>query len=299
MSSAQSLHSFTSLKTSIEAALASSLPDHSAIAPRLLESMHYALLGGGQRLRPMFTCVVGESLGSPLPRLLPAACAVEMVHAYSLVHDDLPAMDNDDLRHGKPTVHIVYGEWMAILAGDALLTLAFETLAGMPGVGPEIVNACMISLARASGWAGMAGGQTLDMSLASNHASPAGVEALKSLHAAKTGALIRASVELGAHVAGADEATLNRLQSFANGIGLAFQITDDVLDVTASTEVLGKPAGSDVRENKQTFVSYFGVEGARQEAQRVLDKAMSDLDGLPLKDDRLRTLATLAVKRSF
>ncbi len=293
------MHVFDSLKASIDTALASSLPDHSSIAPRLLESMRYALLGGGKRLRPMFTCVVGESLGSPLSRLLPAACAVEMIHAYSLVHDDLPAMDNDDLRHGKPTVHIAYGEWMAILAGDALQTLAFETLAGMPGVEPEIVNACTISLACASGWAGMAGGQAFDMSLAREDASPADIEALKSLHSAKTGALIRASVELGALVAGADEVSLNRLRGFANGVGLAFQITDDVLDVTASTQVLGKPAGSDIRENKQTFVSYFGIEGARQEAQRVLDQSIASLAGLPLKDDRLHHLATLAVRRSF
>lgn len=294
-----SAHSFASLKTSIDTALAASLPDRASIAPRLLESMRYALLGGGKRLRPMFTCVVGESLGSPLSRLLPAACAVEMVHAYSLVHDDLPAMDNDDLRHGKPTVHIAFGEWMAILAGDALLTLAFETIAGMQGVNPAVVNACTVCLAKSSGWVGMVGGQTLDMSLASNGASIADVYALKSLHAAKTGALIRASVEIGAMVAGADTSTLSRLRNFANDVGLAFQIMDDVLDVTASTEVLGKPSGSDIRENKQTFVSYFGVEGARLEAERILDNAVANLEGLPLKDDRLHALATLAVKRTF
>lgn len=294
-----SAHSFSSLKASIDTALAASLPDHSSIAPRLLESMRYALLGGGKRLRPMFTCVVGESLGAPLSHLLPAACAVEMVHAYSLVHDDLPAMDNDDLRHGKPTVHIAFGEWMAILAGDALLTLAFETTSRMQGVDPGVANACTACLATASGWAGMVGGQTFDMSLASNGASTADIEALKSLHAAKTGALIRASVELGAMVASADNRTLSALRNFANGVGLAFQIMDDVLDVTASTEVLGKPAGSDVRENKQTFVSYFGVEGARLEAERTLDKAAANLEGLPLNDDRLRALATLAVRRTF
>ena len=294
-----SAHSFTSLKASIDTALVAALPDHAPIAPRLLDSMRYALLGGGKRLRPMFTCVVGESLGSPLSRLLPAACAVEMVHAYSLVHDDLPAMDNDDLRHGKPTVHIAFGEWMAILAGDALLTLAFETIAGMQEVNPAIVNACTVCLATASGWSGMVGGQTLDMTLASNGASSADVSALKSLHAAKTGALIRASVELGAMVAGADNSTLSQLRNFANGVGLAFQIMDDVLDVTASTEALGKPAGSDIRENKQTFVSYFGVEGARLEAERTLDSAVANLAGLTLKDDRLHALATLAVKRSF
>jgi geranylgeranyl pyrophosphate synthase len=294
-----SAHSFSSLKASIDTALAASLPDSSNLAPRLLESMRYALLGGGKRLRPMFTCVVGESLGSPLSLLLPAACAIEMVHAYSLVHDDLPAMDNDDLRHGKPTVHIAFGEWMAILAGDALLTLAFETISRMQEVDPGVANACTACLATASGWAGMVGGQTFDMSLADHGATTADIEALKSLHAAKTGALIRASVELGATVASADNATLSALRNFANGVGLAFQIMDDVLDVTASTEVLGKPAGSDIRENKQTFVSYFGVEGARLEAERTLNKALANLEGLPLKDDRLHALATLAVKRTF
>jgi len=294
-----SAHSFSSLKASIDTALAASLPDNSSIAPRLLESMRYALLGGGKRLRPMFTCVVGESLGAPLSHLLPAACAVEMVHAYSLVHDDLPAMDNDDLRHGKPTVHIAFGEWMAILAGDALLTLAFETISRMQGVDPSVTNACTTCLATASGWAGMVGGQTFDMSLTDHDATTADIDALKSLHAAKTGALIRASVELGARVAGADAATLGKLRNFANGIGLAFQIMDDVLDVTASTEVLGKPAGSDIRENKQTFVSYFGVEGARRAAERTLENAVGNLEGLSLKDDRLCALATLAVRRTF
>lgn len=261
--------------------------------------MRYALLGGGKRLRPLFTCVVGESLGAPLSHLLPAACAVEMVHAYSLVHDDLPAMDNDDLRHGKPTVHIAFGDWMAILAGDALLTLAFETISRMQWVDPGVANACTTCLATASGWAGMVGGQTFDMSLTDHGATTADIDALKSLHAARTGALIRASVELGARVAGADTVTLGRLRNFANGIGLAFQIMDDVLDATASTEVLGKPAGSDIRENKQTFVSYFGVEGARLEAERTLENAVANLEGLPLKDNRLHALATLAVRRTF
>ena len=290
---------FEALKQTIESALSASLPDSSPIAPQLLQAMRYALLGGGKRLRPMFTCVVGEALGAPLSPLLTVGCAVEMVHAYSLVHDDLPAMDNDDLRHGKPTVHVEYGEWLAILAGDALLTLAFETIGSMQDVPATVIATCMTRLARASGWAGMVGGQTCDMQFTGTAATPANLAALQALHAAKTGALISASVELGAVVAGADANTIKGLQRFSGDVGLAFQITDDVLDVTASTAQLGKPAGSDIREQKQTFVTHLGVEGAEREAERLLERALAELDLLQLTDRRLHTLATMAVRRAF
>ena len=290
---------FEALKQTIESALSASLPDSSPIAPQLLQAMRYALLGGGKRLRPMFTCVVGEALGAPLSPLLTVGCAVEMVHAYSLVHDDLPAMDNDVLRHGKPTVHVEYGEWLAILAGDALLTLAFETIGGLQDVPATVIASCTTRLARASGWAGMVGGQTCDMAFTGGTASPANLAALQALHAAKTGALICASVELGAVVAGADANTINGLQRFSGDVGLAFQITDDVLDVTASTDQLGKPAGSDIREQKQTFVTHLGVEGAEREAERLLERALAELDLLQLSDRRLHTLATMAVRRAF
>ena len=290
---------FTSLKPVIESALAERLDQTSNIAPSLLEAMRYALLGGGKRLRPLFTLVTAQSLGEPLYRAMPAACAIEMVHSYSLVHDDLPAMDNDDLRHGKPSTHKAFGEWTAILAGDALLTLAFRTLCELEGVSAEIRMDCVRILADASGWRGMVGGQTFDMRLANDGRLVESLEALESLHAAKTGALIRASVELGARIAGATPEVLAGLCEFADGIGLAFQIMDDVLDVTASTEVLGKPAGSDARENKQTFVTFLGVDGARAHALATLAQAEAALVGVVRDAAPLRALGRMAVVRKF
>lgn len=290
---------FVVLKAAIEEALANRLDHQSAIAPSLLEAMRYALLGGGKRLRPLFTLVTAESLGIDAARAMPAACAIEMVHSYSLVHDDLPAMDNDDLRHGKPSTHKAFGEWTAILAGDALLTLAFETLCELESVHHEVRMQCVRTLASASGWRGMVGGQTYDMQLSSTRDTVPSIDALKSLHAAKTGALIRTSVELGARVAGASPDVLAALTRFADGIGLAFQIMDDVLDVTGSTELLGKPAGSDVRENKQTFVTFLGVEGAKREALSVLAKAEATLAGVIQDPARLSALGRMAVIREF
>jgi geranylgeranyl pyrophosphate synthase len=295
----ESVPVFASLRTAIEQALAHRLDHPSTIAPSLLEAMRYALLGGGKRLRPLFTLVTTESLGVDAARAMPAACAIEMVHSYSLVHDDLPAMDNDDLRHGKPSTHKAFGEWTAILAGDALLTLAFETLCELEDIHPGTRLQCVRALAAASGWRGMVGGQTYDMQLSTTRETVHSIDALKCLHAAKTGALIRASVELGARVAGASMETLDVLTRFADGIGLAFQIMDDVLDVTASTELLGKPAGSDVRENKQTFVTFLGVDGARREALSVLAQAESLLAGVIRDPARLTTLGRMAVIREF
>ena len=290
---------FGPLKASIEQALAERVNQSSTIAPSLLDAMRYALLGGGKRLRPLFTLVTAESLGVDVRLAMPAACAIEMVHSYSLVHDDLPAMDNDDLRHGKPSTHKAFGEWTAILAGDALLTLAFETLCDLEGVTPDVQIACVKLLASGSGWQGMVGGQTYDMHLASAGETIASIDELKALHAAKTGVLIRTSVELGARVAGASAEESKKLGQFADGIGLGFQIMDDVLDVTASTEILGKPAGSDVRENKQTFVTFLGVEGAKREALRVLGAAESNLDRVLRNSSRLKALGRTAVIREF
>jgi len=290
---------FSPLKAAIERALALHLDQQSTLAPSLLDAMRYALLGGGKRLRPLFTLVTAESLGAQIDAAMPAACAIEMIHSYSLVHDDLPAMDNDDLRHGKPSTHKAFGEWTAILAGDALLTLAFETLGDLTAVTPDVRMQCVQVLARASGWRGMVGGQTRDMQLSNHNVAITDIEDLKALHAAKTGALIRISVELGARVAGATEADVAKLNRFADSIGLAFQIMDDVLDVTASTETLGKPAGSDVRENKQTFVTFLGVDGARREALAVLESADAALDGVLTDASRLLALGRMAVIRSF
>ncbi|MEZ5595148.1 MAG: polyprenyl synthetase family protein [Pseudomonadales bacterium] len=287
------------LKESIETALADSIPATSHIAPRLAQAMRYALLGGGKRLRPLFTCVVAATFGAPVERALAAACAVEMVHAYSLVHDDLPAMDDDNLRHGKPTVHVAFDEWTAVLVGDALLTLAFETLATMPETSAEQRLQCSLLLARAAGWQGMVAGQALDMGLAAADANVQDLATLETLHAAKTGALIRASIELGGVIAAVDTGTLTSLRRIADHVGLAFQIMDDVLDVTASTETLGKPAGSDVRGNKQTFVTFLGLDAARQRAEGLMTEAHALLAALPGDTNALRALTTLAVRRTF
>jgi geranylgeranyl pyrophosphate synthase len=290
---------FTPLKAAIEQALALRLEQESTLAPSLLDAMRYALLGGGKRLRPLFTLVTAQSLGASIEVAMPAACAIEMVHSYSLVHDDLPAMDNDDLRHGKPSTHKAFGEWTAILAGDALLTLAFETLGDLTAVTPDVALQCVQTLARASGWRGMVGGQTRDMHLSNHNIAISNIDDLKALHAAKTGALIRTSVELGARVAGAAPAVVAELNRFADGIGLAFQIMDDVLDVTASTETLGKPAGSDLRENKQTFVTFLGVDEARLEALAVLESAEAQLEGVLTDASQLRALGRMAVIRTY
>ncbi len=288
-----------SLKQSIEHALSQHLPATSDIAPALVDAMRYAALGGGKRLRPMFTCAAATALGGNLDKALPAACAVELVHTYSLVHDDLPAMDDDELRHGKPATHIAHGEANAILAGDALLTLAFELLTELPGLTPNQRLACVRTLAAAAGWQGMVGGQVLDMALPEHASARVDQRCLEALHAAKTGRLIRASVLMGGQVAGAALPVLEQLETFADAVGLAFQVRDDVLDVTGTTEELGKPAGSDIQGNKHTFVQLLGVEGANRYADELLQRALDALTGLTLAHDGLQQLANRAVNRSY
>jgi geranylgeranyl diphosphate synthase type II len=288
-----------SLKESIEHALSHHLPAASEIAPELVDAMRYAVLGGGKRLRPMFTCTATTALGGTLESALPAACAVELVHTYSLVHDDLPAMDDDDLRHGKAATHVVHGEANAILAGDALLTLAFELLTELPGLTAEQRMGCVRTLAGAAGWDGMVGGQVLDMALPERHAEAVDIRRLEALHAAKTGRLIRASVLIGGQIAGADPFVLTRLETFADAVGLAFQVRDDVLDVTGTTAELGKPAGSDVEADKHTFVRLLGVDGANRYADELLQRALDALTGLTLAHDGLQQLAHRAVNRSY
>ncbi len=287
------------LRNSIEHSLDDHLPEHSSIAQPLVDAMRYASLGGGKRLRPMFLCAACSAVGGSIEEALPAACAVEYVHTYSLVHDDLPAMDDDDIRHGKPATHIEFGEANAILTGDALLTLAFELLARLPSVPPETRLQCITELTRAIGWSGMVGGQVLDMRLPDMDEKDVPLQLLRELHAAKSGALIRASILIGAMIGGADRATLEPLGRFADALGVAFQIRDDVLDVTASTEQLGKPAGSDLGENKHTFVRLLGVDGASTEADSTFSEAMKSLETLSLGNDWLHQLARFAVYRDY
>jgi farnesyl diphosphate synthase len=262
------------------------------------EAMRYAVLDGGKRLRPLLTLAAARAVsGAPvLPAALRSACAVELIHAYSLVHDDMPCMDNDVLRRGKPTVHVAYGEAQALLAGDALQALAFELLTPEDGsVAPAIQAQLCAALARAAGHHGMAGGQAIDLA----HVGVAMSEAaLRDMHRRKTGAMLEVSVHMGALSAGADGPTLACLQRHAQAIGLAFQVVDDILDVTADSATLGKTAGKDQANDKPTFVSLLGLAGAQAQAQALLQEALAALDAAKLRDDgALRALAHRVVQR--
>jgi geranylgeranyl pyrophosphate synthase len=286
------------LKPVIEAALARHLPDHSAIAPELVAAMRYATLTGGKRLRPLLVCAACTAVGGTVQQALAPACAVEFIHAYSLVHDDLPAMDDDELRHGQPSNHVRFGEATAILAGDALQALAFRTLAEAPDVPAPARLRALTLLADAAGWAGMVGGQAFDLAAESCELAQTD---LAALHGAKTGALIRAAVQIGAVVGNPDlpAATLELLGAFAGRVGLAFQVIDDVLDVTASTETLGKPAGSDLAADKSTYPKLLGLDGARALADSLLAEALELHDRAGLAHGLLGELARRSVHRAF
>jgi geranylgeranyl pyrophosphate synthase len=286
-----------SLKDTIEDALTHHLPVSSEHAQILTDAMRYSVLSGGKRIRPLLVCATCTGLGGDLENALAPACAVEFIHAYSLLHDDLPAMDDDDLRHGLPSGHVKFGEANAILAGDALLTLAFETLANAPISRTDVRLTAIKLLAEAAGWKGMVGGQVFDIESEDKQLS---LSQLQSLHAAKTGALIRVAVQIGALFGNAklDAETYVLLTEFATRIGLAFQIVDDVLDVTESTETLGKPAKSDEKAKKSTYTSLLGVERAKAQAEDLLSEALSLLGRAHLKHRLLEELAQTIVLRN-
>lgn len=267
-------------------------------APVLLgDAMRYAVLDGGKRLRPLLVFAASEAVGGQAEAALRAACAVELIHAYSLVHDDLPCMDNDVLRRGKPTVHVRFGEADALLAGDALQALAFELLTpDGDSVAPAVqANLCRL-LARAAGSQGMAGGQAIDLAsvgLALDEAR------LREMHRLKTGALLQGSVEMGAACGGAIAAeALAALRDYGAAIGLAFQVVDDILDVVADSQTLGKTPGKDAASDKPTYVSLLGLDGARAQARELLAQALAALDRSTLADTgALRALAHMVVDR--
>ena len=261
-------------------------------APRLDAAMRHALLVGGKRLRPLLVYLAGRALGASDEALDPAAAAVELIHAYSLVHDDLPAMDNDDLRRGQPTVHRAFDEAMAILAGDALQTLAFEVLATSehPRL-PTLIQ----TLATAAGRDGMVGGQVLDLDAVGGHPD---VDALAIMHAHKTGALMRAAVRLGAVTAVvAEDPRVTALDRYAEALGLAFQVHDDILDVTGDTQTLGKASGADAAREKPTYPALLGLEGARRKAAELVDEALSALAPLGEAGTSLAELARYTIER--
>jgi geranylgeranyl diphosphate synthase, type II len=260
--------------------------------PRLDAAMHHALLVGGKRLRPLLVYLAGRALGASDEALDAPAAAVELIHAYSLVHDDLPAMDDDDLRRGQPTVHRAFDEATAILAGDALQTLAFETLAR--AAHPRL-PALILTLATAAGRDGMVGGQALDLAAIGGHPD---VEALATMHAHKTGALIRAAVRLGALTAVDDQdPRVAALDRYAEALGLAFQIHDDVLDVTGDTQTLGKTSGADAARDKPTYPALLGLEGARRRASELTEEALAALSPLGESGYQLAQLARYMIER--
>lgn len=278
--------------------LARALPPEEQPPVELHRAMRYAVLGSGKRLRPLLVYAAGEAFGAPLERLDAAAAAVEIIHAYSLVHDDLPAMDDDSLRRGRPTCHVVFGEAMAILAGDALQALAFEVLAhdAALDVAAEVRVAMLRTLAAACGSHGMAGGQAFDLAAVGKTLSAAELE---RMHVHKTGALIRASVRLGALVAGVDDAaTLDALERYGHAIGLAFQVRDDLLDIEGGTEQLGKTAGKDAASSKPTYPAILGIEASSAELAALTTSALSAIDPLGVRAKPLRDLARFVAERS-
>ncbi len=282
----------------MEAALARLLPDPQAVPLRLHQAMRYAVLDRGKRVRPLLCFAAGEICAAPAERLEQAAAAVEMIHAYSLVHDDMPCMDDDILRRGKPTVHVEYDQATALLVGDALQSLAFQLLsrsplAESPAAQLEMVNA----LAAASGSHGMAGGQAIDLE---STGKPLSLPELEFMHIHKTGALIRAAVTLGAHCGEAlDAQTATHLDRYAKCIGLAYQVVDDVLDSDASTTTLGKTAGKDAIQGKATYVSALGLVRARAFAEELRGEAHTALAAFGGRAARLAQLADFIVLRKF
>ena len=282
-------------KEAIEVALDSSLP---VIYPeKIYEAMRYSLLAGGKRLRPILCLASCELAGGTTSMAMPTACALEMIHTMSLIHDDLPAMDNDDYRRGKLTNHKVYGEDIAILAGDALLTYAFELIATKTeNVSPQQVLQTIAHLGRAAGAGGLIGGQVVDVE--SEGKTDVSLETLNYIHAHKTGALLESCVVCGAILASASEADLQRLSRFAQNIGLAFQIVDDILDITATQEELGKTAGKDVQAGKVTYPSLWGIEESGRQASQLVADAKAQLAVFGSKALPLLAIADYITSRS-
>ncbi len=276
-------------RVELEAHLHRLLPPENVFPETLHKAMRYAVLSGGKRIRPILCIESAAVVTDDLAGIEDLACALEFIHSYSLIHDDLPALDNDDLRRGKPTCHKVFGEAVAILAGDALLTLAFETLTKLTRPTPEQKLRIIAEVAQAAGTpAGMVGGQLADLEAAGQ---PATAERVNYIHRAKTGALIRAAVRTGALYAGAEEATLARLSRFSEHLGLAFQIVDDLLDVQSSPAQLGKPTGKDAARQKATYPAVYGIARAQAAARELIAQACTEL--APLRA-RARTLEEIA-----
>jgi len=276
--------------------LARSLNDSPSVEPQLSNALTYSLLDGGKRVRPLLVYAAAQAINAINDDCDLAASAVEMIHAYSLIHDDLPAMDNDDLRRGKPTCHKAFNDATAILSGDALQALAFEQLTKLKHTSPATALTMIKHLSTAAGAAGMVGGQAIDLGSVNKELS---LPELENMHRYKTGAMIEVSVTLGALCAGATQVQLGALADYSKAIGLAFQVQDDILDVESSTATLGKRQGADIALNKPTYTSLLGLEQAKQKATELLDSSLAALKIFDNKADQLRAIANYIVSRTF
>jgi geranylgeranyl diphosphate synthase, type II len=283
----------------VDKALDRFLPGEENEPQIIFKAMRYSLFAGGKRIRPILCIASAEAVGGSADTVIPVACALECIHTYSLIHDDLPAMDNDDFRRGRPTSHKVFGEDIAILAGDALLTEAFSLLSDVgcsPGMNADRILLVMRDIARAAGIWGMIGGQVMDVR---STGKPADIDVLHDIHARKTGAMIRVSVTAGAFLAGAGDEQLSVLANYGSRIGLAFQIADDILDVKGSSVLMGKNTGSDKSLGKVTFPAMIGLEGSQKKLKELIDQAIADLAAFDGKADPLRLLAEFIMEREF
>jgi geranylgeranyl diphosphate synthase, type II len=275
------------------------LPGEDSVPAQLHQAMRYSLFAGGKRIRPVLTIAAAEAVDGDINKVLPAAAALELIHTYSLIHDDLPAMDDDDYRRGRLSNHKVFGEATAILAGDALLTFAFELLVReslIAGVEAEKINFALLELASAAGTFGMIGGQAMDLSAEGQKVNLNGLE---TIHKCKTGALLRAAVRIGAGVSGANQAQLQGLTSYAESLGLAFQIKDDILDIEGESQKLGKQAGSDLLKDKSTYPSLLGLQEAKRLLSQQIDNSLQGTDIFDEKGKILREIALFVRDREF
>ena len=277
----------------LDAALVRSIEDD-AIPERLVEAMRYSLEAGGKRIRPILCFAGAETVGGSADRVMPAAVALEMIHTFSLIHDDLPAMDDDSLRRGKPTSHKVFGEAVAILAGDGLLAEAFYVLADAKGLDAGLMMRAVREIARAAGARGMTGGQAIDMESTGKRIGEA---QLTKLHLYKTGALITASVTSGAIICGGSDDEIESLQRYGEAVGLAFQIADDVLDVEGDQELIGKDVGSDEGQEKSTFPAIIGLEASKRQAEALVNQAVAAVEPFGDRAEALKLIAKYIIER--
>lgn len=286
------------MKEEVDKALARYLPPSNQYPQSLIKSMHYSIFAGGKRLRPILVLAAAEAVDGPVKQIIPFSLGVELIHTYTLIHDDLPALDNDDLRRGKPTSHKAFGEATAILTGDALQTYAFQIMTDvklMESIPAEIILRAVHEFAQAVGSMGIIGGQMVDLESEGKEIDAA---ALEYIHTHKTGYLIHASIRSGGILSQCPEKDLQALTSFGENIGLAFQIIDDILDVTGDQSEIGKDAKSDVKSNKATYPALFGIEESKRKAQKLIDDGIAYLDCFDSKADHLREIAKYFISRT-